>query len=113
MHHKACTHDFFFHLNTGFQKQIGRQFRIEIRRHRLHGQVFGAYAPVLTRHVRVQRIPRFGNCAAQHASISGAHGVFVFQMCAQRMGRSVNLTTFGTRPGVRCSDSGHFDRSSR
>lgn len=101
------------YLDAGLQEQVGCEFWIEVRGHRLHGQVFGADAAVLARHVRMQRVSGLGHRAAQHAPVPGANGVLVLQMGAQSVGRTVNLAALGARSRVGRPHSVHLDRSPR
>ena len=81
-----------FTFDPGFSEETRGEYGVEGRRHGYDGQVFGADTAVLPRHVRMERISRFGNGAAQHATVARTHGVFVLQMCPQRVRRTVDFT---------------------
>lgn len=98
------TYHHLLHITKLFDPPTG-QLRVERRRHRQHRQVLRADAPVLPGHVRVQRVPRLGHGAAEHAPIPGADRVFVLQMRPQRVRRSVDLAALRTRSRVRRSNS--------
>ena len=87
-------------LDPGLGEQLGRELRIEGTGHGQHGQVLGADAPVLARHVRVQRVARLGDGAAQHAPVARADGVLVLHVGPQRVRRSVHLAALWTGPRV-------------
>lgn len=94
-------------LDSGLGQQTRSKFRIEGTRHGQDRQVLGGDSAVLTGHVRVQRVPGLGNGSAQDASIAGTHGVLVFQVGAQGVGRTVDLAALGARPRV-CGANSHF-----
>ena len=78
-------------FNPSFGKETGGKNRVKRGRHGDDRQVLGAYPAVLPRHVRVERIPRFGNRPAENASVTGTHRVLVFQMGPQSVRRTINL----------------------
>lgn len=91
-----CVVFFFFGsltltFDAGLGQQAGSQNRIERGGHGDDGQVLGADASVLSRHVRVQRIARLGHRPAQDAAIPWTNRVLVLQMRPQGVGRPVNF----------------------
>lgn len=68
---------------------------------------------MLPAHVRVQRVARLGNGAAQHAAVARAHRVFVLEMRAQRVRRAVDLAALGTRSGVGRTHAHHVQTAAR
>ncbi len=96
MSDRLCVSYFFFGsltltFDAGLGQQAGSQNRIERGGHGDDGQVLGADASVLSRHVRVQRITRLGHRPAQDAAIPWTNRVLVLQMRPQGVGRPVNF----------------------
>ena len=67
---------------------------------------------MLSRHVRVETVSRFGHCATQNTSVARADCVFIFHVSSQGVGRSVDFTTFGAGSGISGSHAHHFKFSS-
>ena len=61
------------HLHPRLGEQPGGEFGVEGRGHGDDGEVLGGDAPVLARHVRVQRVPRLRHRAAEDAAVPRTH----------------------------------------
>lgn len=60
---------------------------------------------MLSRHVRVQRVPGFGNGSAEHTAVSGTNGVLVLQVSAQGVGGAIDLATLRAWSGICGADA--------
>ena len=58
----------------------------------------------------MQGVPGLGHGAAEHATVTGADRVLVFQVGAQRVGRSIDLATLRAGAWIRGADPHHVQR---